>query len=261
MSTKRQPKTVLCAHTPDAIYVRDKNLVEELVGKVSFTQMLFFDIMGRMPSDQETAIVDAVMVTLMEHGLGPSAVAARMVYSSAPEALQGGVAAGLLGAGSMVLGTMENAAELLERICSDPAGVEAAARREAEAYRAEGKPLPGFGHPHHKPDDPRTPKLFEVAESNGVTGNYISALKELSKAVKEVYGRHLTINATGAVAALLCEIGIPKNIMRGFAIITRAAGLVAHIREEQHDPAMWVMLRAAEESIPYSGDVPQEGHQ
>lgn len=256
MTQKTQPRTALSTHTADAIYVRDLNLCDELIGKVNFTQMLFFDILGRMPNETEMAIIDAVLVTLMEHGLTPSAIATRLVYTSAPEALQGAVSAGLLAAGSMMLGTLETSARLLDKIVNDPEGVEAAARREARIFKTKRRPVPGFGHPHHKPDDPRTIKLFELARSLNVPGRHIIACEGLSKAIDEEFGKHLTVNASAAIGALLCEINIPFDIMRGFAVICRAAGLVAHVYEEQKETTAWIMTKAADEAIPYSGNMP-----
>jgi len=251
------PTTRLCTHSDDALYVRDRNLVEELMGRVTFTEMMFFHILGRAPSPGETAILDAVLVTLMEHGLTPSAIATRLVYHSSPEALQAGVAAGLLAVGSQFVGTIENAAQLLARLVADPAGVAAAARREVEATQREGRALPGFGHHLHKPDDPRSPKLFQIARANGVKGAHIDAIETLSTIVDQVHGKHLTINATGAVAAVLLEIGVAPEIMRGFAVIARAAGLVAHVAEEQTAPAARTIWDAAEQAVPYQGLAPK----
>ncbi len=245
------PTTALCRHDHDAIHLRDKNLVEELIGKVDFTQALYFLIIGRMPSVAERRIVDAVLVTLMEHGLTPSAIAARMVYGSGPEALQAGVAAGLLAVASQFVGTMEPAARNLRAIIEDPAGVDAAARHLAEDYRARRAAMPGFGHHLHKPDDPRTPKLLSVAEEAGVPGKHIAALRALGREVDRAAGKHITINATGAIAAVLSEIGIEPEIMRGFAVISRSAGLVAHIREEQSDPTLRAVWEAAEHAVPH----------
>jgi len=255
MATKNQAQTALCYHDATSIYVRDKDLCNDLIGKVNFTEMMFFDIMGRMPNDTEDAVINAVMVTLMEHGLTTSAIAARMVYSSAPEALQGGVAAGLLAAGSKILGTLENCAYLLEEIVADPAGIEAAALAKAKMYRETKQPLPGFGHQDHKPDDPRPFRHFELAEQYNLPGQHIEALKALSQSVDEVYGKHITINASASMAALLSEINLPKEVMRGIAVVTRAAGLVAHLYEEMKDPAMMPMMHACELAIPYSGEV------
>lgn len=255
MSGTGNPTTRLATHTNEELYYRDDGLVGELMGKVSFTDMMFMHIMGRKGTVGEIAILDAVLVTLMEHGLTPSAIATRLTYHSAPEALQSAVAAGLLNVGSQFVGTMENAAKLLMSLLQDEGGFDAAARREIRALRAAKKPLPGFGHHLHKPDDPRTARLFDIALSQeGIDGIYIDAMKRLSGIVDEELGRHLTINATGGVAAVLLEIGVEPEIMRGFSVISRAAGLVAHIREEQTNPTARHIWDVVEETIPYVGD-------
>jgi len=264
MSNPKQPTTRLATHTNEELYYRDNGLVGELMGNVTFTEMMFLHIMGRNPTKGEIVILDAVLVTLMEHGLTPSAISTRLTYHSAPEALQAAVAAGLLNVGSQFVGTMENAAKLLMALLQDEASFDAAARREIRAIRANKKPLPGFGHHLHKPDDPRTARLFEIAlAQEGIDGIYIDAMKRLSEIIDEELGRHLTINATGAVAAVLLEIGVEPEIMRGFSVISRAAGLVAHIREEQSNPTARHIWDVVEETIPYVGDAPideTEGH-
>jgi len=248
------PTTRLCRHSNDAIHLRGQNLVDDLIGEVSFTEALFRHILARTPRPGETRIVDAVLVTLMEHGMTPSAIAARMVHMSTPETLQAGVAAGLLAVGSRFVGTMEGAAGLLDEIVADPAGVEAAARRLANDYRRERRPLPGFGHHLHRPDDPRAPKLIAVAEAEGVPGRHIAALRALGQAVDAASGKHVTINATGAIAAVLREIEVPTRLMRGFAVISRAAGLVAHIGEEQERPAARAIWDLVDHAVPYVED-------
>lgn len=245
--------TSISTHTNEDIYVRDKSLCNDLIGKLSFTEMLFFQILGRVPSAAEGAVVDACLVTLMEHGLTPSALASRLVYSSATEAMQGAVAAGLLGVGSLFVGTMEGAAALIERILAAE-DQDAEALLIAQEHKAARLPLPGFGHHMHKPDDPRSIRLFEVAKSQGVAGKHISAIQSLSSAIDKTYGKHITINATGAIAAALGDCGVPAEIMRGFAIITRAAGLVGHIHEEQQKPAMRAIWEAADAAVPYDGE-------
>lgn len=243
--------TQLCHATVDTIHIRGKNLCTELIGQVSFTQMLFFDILGRLPDEQEARVVDAVLVTLMEHGLAPSAIATRLTYASAPEALQGAVAAGLLGAGSVMLGTLEGSAQLLSQIVASTEGVETAAQRVALEHKSAGKPVTGFGHPSHKPEDPRTVRLFALAREWGLPGQYIGAAQALSRAVDAVFGKHLTMNASLACGALLMEIGMPLQIVRGFAIITRAAGLVAHIYEEQRNPIAWQTAQIVQDSVAF----------
>jgi citrate synthase len=251
--TREKPTTSICAVTPEDVFVRGVSLTRELIGRVTFTHMMYFQITGAMPTAAQTSVVDACLVTLMEHGLTPSVQAARLTYSSAPEALQAAVAAGILGVGSVFVGTVEGCAALLTRVV-DAADANAEARKIAEEHRAAMKPIAGFGHPLHKPDDPRAPAILRVAEEAGVAGKRVAALRALSNAVDAVYGRHLTVNATGAIAAALGDAGIPAEIMRGFAVIARCAGLVGHIHEEQRDPAMRAMWEAAERAVPYEDD-------
>jgi len=237
-------ETHICTSTPEDIVIRGTSLME-LIGNVSFTEMIYFQMLGRRATPAQVAIVDACLVTLMEHGLTPSAIATRLVYGSAPEAMQGAVAAGLLGVGGRFVGTVEGCAALVARIVAAPDR-----RAEADAIVAADKRLPGFGHDIHA-EDPRTPRLFEVARSHGLAGAHVEALVLLGERLDAAKGRHLTINATGAVAAVLLDAGVPPEILRGFALIARCAGLVGHIHEEQHEPAMAALWHAGEAAVPY----------
>lgn len=242
--------TKIATSTPEDVFVRGKSLCRDLIGKLSFTEMTYLQVTGRMPTKAQTAVIDACLVTLMEHGLTPSTLAARMVSSSAPEAMQGAVAAGILAVGSVFVGTVEGCAALLARIAAaDDANEEA--KRIAEEHRASKTPVPGFGHPQHKPDDPRSAVVLRIASAEGIAAKHTSALRVLAVAIDEVYGRHITINATGAVAAALADADVPIDIMRGFAILARCAGLVGHIAEERERPAMRAIWEAADQAVPY----------
>lgn len=250
MTTIPATTTGIATSISDDVVVRGKSLCRDLLGKLSFTEMLCFQILGRVPGPAETALVDACLVALMEHGLTPSVLAARLVYSSSPEALQSGVAAGLLAVGSRFVGTVEGCAALLARMVAGEPAAEAA--RIVDEHRAARRPLPGFGHHLHAPDDPRTPRLFALARERGVAGPHLAAIETLSAALDRALGRHLTINATGAVAAVLADVGVPAEIMRGFALLARCAGLVGHLHEEQHHPAVEKIWEAAERAVPYA---------
>lgn len=214
------PETRLCAHHLTGMSYRDVDLVEDLIGKKTFTEVMIMQILGREARPVDMRIVDAVLVTLMEHGLTPSAIATRLIYMSAPENLQGAVASGLMAVGSQFVGTMENCSRLLDRIRQAADG-RAEALAIAQEFRASRQPLPGFGHHLHKPDDPRSIKLLALAEAEpDLPGDSLKALRLLAAAIDETYGKHITINATGAVAALLSEIGVPTALMRGFAVIS-----------------------------------------
>jgi citrate synthase len=245
-----EPTTSIASHSADDVFIRGASLCKELIGQRSFTEVLYFQILGRMPTADQAALIDACLVALMEHGLTPSVLAARLTYSSAPEALQGAVAAGLLGVGSRFVGSMEGCAALLQRIVAADDGA-AEATRIAVEHRAARTPLPGFGHHIHKPDDPRAQRLLDLARGRNVAGRYVAAVIALGTAVDATYGRHITINATGAIAAVLGDCGVPAEIARGFGLIARCAGLVGHLYEEQQVPAMRAIWEAAEEAVPY----------
>lgn len=245
------PVTQLCSHSLTSIEYRGFDLVDELLGRRSFTEVMFLQIMGREARPVDLRVVDACLIALMEHGLTPSAIATRLIYMSAPENLQGGVAAGLLAVGSQFVGTMENCSRLLDRILAAP-DAEAEAAAIAAEYRARASHVPGFGHHLHKPDDPRALKLLELGRAEQeLAGTRLDALQTLARAVDAAAGRHITMNATGVIAALLGEIAVPTNLMRGFAVVARAAGLVAHIAEEQKAPSGRFIWDAIDRAIPY----------
>ncbi len=232
--------------------IRGKSLVRDLIGEVSFSKMIYFYILGKMPTPEELSIVDAVLVTLMDHGMS-GGLSARMIYRSSPDSLQGAVAAGLLGMGSQFGGVMEQVGQYLDEIVK-ATDQEAKAREIVTQHRSRKKALPGFGHNDFKPDDPRTPKLLAVAKNANVKGDYINALLLMSKVVDEIVGKHLTINATAAIAAVLAEIGVPFKIMRGFSLISRAPGLVGQILEEQTNPIAGELMQLVNDTVVYKGE-------
>lgn len=250
--TTKAPTTYLCRYTSDRIYLRELDLVGEVIGKMTLTELFFHQLLGRRPEPREIRMLDAVMVTLMEHGLTPSAIATRMVAVSSPEALQAAVAAGLLAVGSQFIGTIEDSARLIGKLLDAPEGVEAKAAEVVRTYRAERKHLPGFGHHLHKPDDPRSPRLLDLAGELGLAGKHVGALRILAAEVDRQYGRHITINATGAVGAVLNELGMPVEAIRGVAVIARAAGLVTHVLEERREPTARYIWDLAEEHVKHA---------
>lgn len=254
MAKKLPPETKISTTNQQQILVRNKDLVHELIGKVSFTDMFFLHLMQRMPNEGEIAVFDSVLVTLMEHGLTPSAIATRLTIMAAPESVQGAISAGLQGIGSGLVGTMEGMAKNLQEIMASNDDLDTTCLNIVQRFKDSKQAIPGFGHPFHKPDDPRTPRLFDIARDAGVDGRYIDVVNTLSAAVDQVYGKHLTINATGAIAVVLSEIGVPWDVMRGIAVVTRSAGLLGHIREEQEHPIAPFIYSHIEETVPYTGD-------
>jgi len=245
--------THLCYSDVDKILVRGKDLCRDLIGKMTFTEMMLFHLTGKQPTEQQVKIVDAVLVTIMEHGLTPSAIAARQTYFGAPEALQGAVAAGILGVGTRFAGTSGDCAALLEEIVAAPDGAKKdVARGIVERFRRERKPIPGYGHPVHKNGDPRVARLAAIAAEVGVGGKYIEAMYLLGETINAMTGKNLVINASAAMGAVMAEINIPPVIMRGLVIVSRAAGLVGHLREEMEEPASAHIWDLVEKGVPYS---------
>jgi citrate synthase len=249
---KARAATAICEFDPDRILIRGRSLVDDIMGHYSFSDLLILQALGREPTKLQSRIVDAVLVTIMEHGLVPSAVVARMTYSGAPESFQGAVAAGLLGVGDRYAGTAAACGAILERIVALPVAERPAqAREEVAACRRMRRPVPGFGHPIHRAKDPRVEPLLDIARGAGAGGNFIDAMELLADSVGKELAKPLVTNISAAIAAALGEADIPARMMRGIVLTARCAGLVGHLLEEMDAPiadAMWLAARAAVES-------------
>jgi citrate synthase len=233
---------------------RGKDTLKELVGEVTFTESVFLAVTGRLPGPQQTRILDACLVILMDHGITPSALVTRLVADTVPTDIQVSMAAGLLTVGNKFMGTIAGCGALLEKgVASAQAPEQWAAETVAEYVKAKRR-FPGFGHPDYFPDDPRTARLFEVAREAGVPGRYIALARTLEAELEKQGGRRLPLNATGAIGALLCEIEFPVAAMRGVAVISRAAGLLAHALEELELGTAWPLTQMAMEVMPYDDD-------
>lgn len=251
-TSKKQATTAICGFDADTIKVRDRDLVNDLIGRMPFTNFFYLQATGRHPSATQMAIVDAVMVTIMEHGMVPSAIVTRLTHYGAPESFQGAVAAGLLGVGDRYAGTASECGTILERIVEQPETQRMeTALAEVRAYRQLKRPVPGFGHPIHATHDPRVPRLIDVARDNGAQGDYIDALELLEKALQEVTGKTLVTNISAAIAAVLAEAGIPASLMRGIVLTARCAGLVGHLFEEMRNPAAHALWEGARTGVDY----------
>jgi citrate synthase len=221
--------------TVDRIVVRGKDLPNEILGHLNLGDMAFLELTGRAPDAKQSKLFNAMVVTLVEHGVTPSAMVARLTYLGAPEALQAAVAAGLLGLGSVFVGSMEGVA----RILAD--AVEKG--KDAKTVLAENKRMPGLGHPIHKPIDPRSVRLFEIARQTGFYGKYCQLMEAIARE------RNITLNATGAIGALACELGLDWKIVKGLGVMARAVGLVGHLLEETRQPmAETLWLRTEDEA-------------
>lgn len=238
--------------TADRIVVQGMDFPTQILGKVNLGDMAWLEIKGVPPNPQQSAVFNAMLVTLVEHGMTPMAIATRLTYLGAPESLQSAVAAGLCGMGTTFAGTAEGAARIIQDALRKPGAcgdLESIAHQIVAEHLGEKRPIPGIGHPLHKPIDPRTPRLFDIARDNGLSGNCVELIRLISQAAERATGKSLPVNATGAIGALASELEIDWRLCRGIAVIGRAVGLVGHIAEELRNPiALGILDRIEEET-------------
>jgi citrate synthase len=249
------PFTAISTSDAASITIRGRDLCSELIGKIDFIDYFFLLLMGKEPTANQRFFVNALLVAIAEHGLVPSVQAARMTFAAAPEAIQGAVAAGLLGSGSVVLGSAETAGYFLHELVeaangNDPAAV---ASERIRARRAAKQAIPGFGHPQHSGGDPRANVLLALAKERGLNGPYMAMLQTVHDVLPEALGRPLPININGAIPAILLEIGFPLTALKSISILARTAGLLAHLQEEAQRPIGFIMSNAAADAITYDG--------
>ncbi len=238
--------TSLGTSTADEIRLLGQNLTEDLMGQVGFGELAFWLVALRRPTPSEARVFEAVLVALADHGFTPTAIAARLTYLSAPDSLQGALAAGLLGGGSRFLGVTEDCGQFLHGVLEgqadlptdldDTAGWDALALDAVRREHAAGRYVPGLGHPVHKVLDPRTPKLIAIAEEEGLLGPHLRLFEAIGRTHEQVLGRRLPLNGAGVCGAALADLGLPVDLLRGFALLARAAGLLGQIAEEARRP-------------------------
>jgi citrate synthase len=230
-------RSSIARSTADSITVRDLDLCEDLMGRIDFGSMTYLVVSGRLPNVAQSRLFNAILVGLCEHGLTPGAIAARLTYAGAPEALQASVASGLLGAGTVYLGVLEGAARMLQEAGPSTSDDEARLRELAGTIldRA-GTRVPGLGHPIHRTEDPRTRRLYALATELDLLGPHARLLQAVHAEFVARTGKPLPLNAAGASGALLSDLGFDWGTVRGFALVARTAGLVAHLTEERQEP-------------------------
>jgi len=236
--------TSLGTSTADEIRLLGQDLTADLMGKVGFGELAFWLVTLRRPTPPEVRVFEAVLVALADHGFTPTAIAARLTYLSAPDSLQGALAAGLLGGGSRFLGVTEDCGtylhEVIERqdgdLPTDDGGWDAVARDAVRATRAAGRFVPGLGHHVHKDGDPRTPRLMQIAREEGQFGPHLELFAAIGRVHAQVLGRTLPLNGAGVCGAALADLGLPLPLLRAFALLARTAGLIGQLAEELRHP-------------------------
>jgi citrate synthase len=245
-------KTRISRAYPDRVEVRGRDLTGDVMGRLSFTQYFHLLLTGREPTDDECYFLDLLLVAIAEHGLMPTNVAARMTLAADPGSLQGAVAAGILGAGPVVLGTAEECARVLEDAHASGRDPKEIAR---EIHAAGGK-VPGFGHPLHRPVDPRAERILELADERGISGAHVELARGLREAVAETWGKPLPMNVAMPIAAVLLDLGFPAGAVKTIPILARTASLLAHLVEEQEHPLGFLLAARAEEAVEYEPPKP-----
>jgi citrate synthase len=239
---------------PDRVEVRGRDLTDDVMGRLSFTDYFHLLLTGREPTEDERFFLDLLLVAIAEHGMMPTNVAARMTLAADPGSLQGAVAAGILGCGPVILGTSESCARLLDEAqkkVASGAAPTAVADDIARAIHASGGKMPGFGHPVHRPVDPRAERILELADSRGVSGPHVLLARCLRDAVAETWAKPLTMNVAMPIAAVMLDLGFPAAIVKAVPILARTAGLLAHLAEEQEHSLGFLMAARAEEAVEY----------
>jgi len=249
-----EPVTHISKAHPDRVEVRGRDLAGDLMGRLTFTEYFHLLLTGNEPTDDERYFLDILLVAIAEHGMMPTNVAARMTLAADPDSLQGAVAAGILGAGPVVLGTSEECARLLvEAQRRVEAGGEpgVVAADLAEATKDAGGKVPGFGHPVHRPFDPRAERILELADERGVGGPYVALARAFRDAVADAWGKPLTMNVAMPMAAVLLDLGFSADTVKAVPILARTAGLLAHLAEEQENALGFLLASAAEDAVTY----------
>ncbi len=233
---------------PDRVEVRGRDLTSDVMGRLGFVDYFHLLMTGEEPTEDQRFFLDLLLVAIAEHGMMPTSIAARMTLAADPGSLQGAVAAGILGAGPVILGTAGECARLLEeaRAGGDP-------REIAARTRDAGARLPGFGHPVHKPVDPRAERILELADARGISGAYVALAREFGAAAAEAWGRPLPMNVSMPIAAVMLDLGFAPNMVKAVPVLARTAGILAHLAEEQAEPAGFALAAGAEEAVDYEG--------
>ena len=231
------------------ILLRGQDLASDVMGKYAFTEAIYLAIVGERPSESVRRVLDAVLIALIDHGVTSSTLVARMTYRAAPEAFQGAIAAGILNSGGWVLGSMEGCGRLLSEWVGrvEQEGLRETAEALVAAERNAGRRIPGLGHHLHEKGDIRADRLFEIARQADHPTLHADLLQAVAAEVARSDGKPLAINVTGAIAAVLLDLGIPWQILRGFGILSRVPGLIAHLGEELEDPKAPGLVRRLQE--------------
>ncbi|HLK95848.1 MAG TPA: citryl-CoA lyase [Nocardioidaceae bacterium] len=260
--TTRSYPTALGTSDADTIHLLGHDLAGDLMGQVGFGELAYWLVARRRPTPGQTRVLEAVLVALADHGFTPTAIAARLTYLSAPDSLQGALAAGLLGGGSRFLGVTEDAGRFLAEALAahdgplpdDDDGWDAIALQVVRQARSAKRYVPGLGHPVHKERDPRTPVLLRICEEEGLRGRHLRLYEAIGRVHPQVLNRTLPLNGAGVCGAALADLDLPVEMLRGFALLARTAGLLGQLAEERDRPVGMDIYTEVDRHATYAPD-------
>jgi citrate synthase len=255
------PRSAITTSNAETITVRGKDLSRDLIGHVNFGDYFFFLLTGKTADAATSAVLNATLVAIADHGLVPSVQAARMTFAAAPEAMQGAVAAGILGCGSVILGASETAGrmfvEIDEAAKNNGGDLREAARSVVAGRRQRKEPIPGYGHPEHKERDRRVDALFQVSKKAGAGQRFIEIAQLVEELIPGIVGKDLRLNVSAAIPAVLLGVGFPVGALKGVPMLARTAALIAHLNEEMSDPIGFALSYQATREYEYTGPAPE----
>ena len=238
-----------------------QDVARDLMGQVSFGELAYWLVTLERPTPQQSRLFEAVLIGLADHGFTPTAIAARLTYLSAPDAIQGALAAGLLGGGSRYLGVTEDTGRFLAGVLAatpgplpaagDAAAWDALATHAVADRSAAGQFVPGLGHPVHKEGDPRTPRIIGIAREEGQYGPHLALFEAIGRVHPKILGKQLPLNGAGVSGAALADLGLPLELLRGVVLLARCAGLLGHVAEEIRRPVAGDIYRTVDRNAVY----------
>ena len=254
------PRSAICTSDEHHIVIRGQDLCDDLIGQIGFGDYFYFLLTGKRADAATSTVLNATLVAIAEHGMVPSVQAARMTLAAAPDAMQGAVAAGILGCGSVILGASEAAGRLFVQIDQQAreqgSDLRTAAHAVVSGLRAQRQPIPGYGHPQHKARDPRVAKLFEVSRNAGGGQRHVEIAEAVESVIPDIMNRELKLNVSAAIPAVLLGVGFPVAALKGVPMLARTASLIAHMNEELAEPAGFALSYQATSEFEYTGELP-----
>ncbi|HHG74056.1 MAG TPA: citryl-CoA lyase [Persephonella sp.] len=248
---RKKWRTAISWHFDGEAYVRGYKL-KDLIGNLSFTEAIYLVLKGELPSEKEKKMLDAVFVATVEHSIAPPSVIAGRAVASGGNSLHVGVGAGVLAFGEAHGGALEGAMRFIQE------NVEKDSSEVVKRYLDEGKRIPGYGHRYYKDYDPRSKRIMEIAKETGFFGKYCQFALEVEKEIEREKGKRLVMNVDGAIAAVVSEMGFDWRLGKGFFIIGRIPGLVAHVYEELTMEKPFSKRLDEEKEVEYLGEKPRE---